>query len=390
MGGNNGATYYSGVFYDSVSSAGAGSTWTESIDYGAASGSTGAGGVKATGISCAVNNGYVYCVGGYTGSAYLSKVFYAQLSATGGVTGSGWTETYDYGCTSACGTTGGGGVAIGFASCIPLVAGSSTYYIDCVGGYTSSSAATSKVFYDTATSSGVGATWTETTDYGCISSCSSNGSTGTSMAGVSCAITGSGVYCVGGVSPPGSSGSSRVFWATLSNGAVSGSAWTATYDYGCTSSCGTTGGTGTPIMFSSCYITGGYLYCVDGRQLSGGSVISKVFFDQVSSGVGSAWTESVDYGEPTANSGNTGVSVSQLSCAVSGAYVYCVGGQMSSGATVSQVWSAQNTPNTRYRFGGRGDVRELHDVLRAGTTCGSQSYTLTTISSETPTGRRRS
>ncbi len=131
-------------------------TWSEQTDYGATSGSSGSGGVHVQAESCITNSGYIYCVGGFTGTTtgpgasygISNQVFYGQLSSSGTI--GAWTESIDYGATT--GTSGSGGVAAEWPSCI-------TYdnYIYCVGG--SDPNVLSDLFYATLSSSGVGA-WT--------------------------------------------------------------------------------------------------------------------------------------------------------------------------------------------------------------------------------------
>ena len=142
----------SATFYAPLSSTGVG-PWAETTDFGASSGTSGAGGVKPSEPSCTVNGDYIYCIGGDK-----SAVFYAPLSSSGI---GGWTETTDYGASS--GTTGSGGIQIDATSCA-----SYSDYVFCVGGRNASApddTTISRVYFTEASSSGVGA-WNRTTDYG--------------------------------------------------------------------------------------------------------------------------------------------------------------------------------------------------------------------------------
>ncbi len=244
---NSQGTDISDVFYAEVSTTGVVGPWTETTDYGAASGTSGAGGVPIEWPSCVQYAGYIYCVGGATNSGELSKVFYAQLSLSGGV--GPWTETTDYGASSGDSGTGG---TPGFQySCVAY-----SGYIYCVGN----SSGTSKVFYAALSSSGVGP-WTETTDYGASSG--DTGSGGVAIGATACTQTGEKIICVGGTVsyvPV-----SDVFVATLSADGVG--PWTETTDYGAAS--GSTGAGGVPIYGTACAVypnnsTVGTVICAGG------------------------------------------------------------------------------------------------------------------------------
>lgn len=174
------AFFTSKVFYAQLSSSGVG-PWTETTDYGAASGTTGSGGIPGFQISCVSSGGYIYCVGNSGGT---SKVYYAQLSSSGV---GPWTETTDYGATT--GNSGTGGLQIGATACV-----ADAGYIYCIGG-TMAFNPVSDVFYATLSSSGVGA-WTESTDYGASSG--STGSGGEPVFGADCVLYSPYVICLGG------------------------------------------------------------------------------------------------------------------------------------------------------------------------------------------------
>ena len=130
--------------------------WNETIDYGAASGSSGTGGLSVEAQSCVGYNGYVYCVGGYLAGNDTSRVFFAKVTAAGV---GPWTETTDYGAAS--GNSGTGGTAAEGLSCVE-----DSGYIYCIGGLSAAVneyAYSSKVFYAKLSASGVGP-WSETTD----------------------------------------------------------------------------------------------------------------------------------------------------------------------------------------------------------------------------------
>jgi len=187
--------------------------WTEQTDYGAASGSSGSGGLDVLGDSCVSNLSYAYCVGGqnFQSGTDVSDVFYAPVSSSG-VIGS-WVETVDY--AAASGSSGTGGIGVEFPSCVEYGG-----YIYCIAGSLSVSPFfVSKVFYAPLSASGVGA-WTETTDFGAASG--TTGSGGIDTAELACAVVAGYVYCAGG-------GTSKVFYAQLSASGVG--PWTETTDY---------------------------------------------------------------------------------------------------------------------------------------------------------------
>ncbi|MDV3293483.1 MAG: hypothetical protein LYZ70_04355 [Nitrososphaerales archaeon] len=279
--------------------------WTESTDYGASAGSSGAGGIAVGSQACVTNNGYIYCVGGSGSSGIISKVFFSQLSSS--AVGA-WTETTDYGASS--GTGGTGGVIIANQACVAY-----NGYIYCVGGVggSFSSSVLSKVFYAQLSSSGVGA-WSETTDYGAASGTSGSG--GVRVQGESCVAYNGYIYCVGGFAP---GGVSKVFYAQLSSAGVG--AWTETIDYAASSGTNGSGGiSGDP----TCVGASGNIYCVGG--ITNTIWISKDFYASLSStGVG-AWSETVDYGATSGSTGTGGHPIEGPACGVSGTQIYCVGG----------------------------------------------------------------
>jgi hypothetical protein len=192
-GATTGGSIVSKSFYAQLSSSGVGA-WTETTDYGAASGTSGSGGSREFQLACVADSGYIYCVGGGT-----SKVFYAQLSSSGI---GPWTETTDYGAAS--GSSGAGGVSIDSNACVD-----SNGTIYCVGGTGTSFKPVSDVFSAPLSSSGVGA-WTENTDYGASSGTSGSG--GVPIYGTNCVVYSSYIICMAG-DTTGNAGTSGVYYA---------------------------------------------------------------------------------------------------------------------------------------------------------------------------------
>ena len=292
VGGAVTGTMTSKVFYAPVSSSGVGA-WTETTDYGG-SGSSGLTGTPISAESCAISVGYIYCVGGSSGSG-ISKTFYAPVSSSGV---GAWTETTDYGGSGSSGSTG---TPVNFESCAIY-----NSYIYCVGG-----SGLRKVFYAPVSSSGIG-TWTETTDY---AGTGTSGSTGITVAMHSCSAAIGYIYCVGGVGNPSSN---KVYFGPVSaSGIVS---WTETTDY---AGSGTSGTTGTGTSRESCVISGSYLYCFGGISSQG--PLSDSYFTTISSSGVGAWTETTDF--ENMNGVGVGLLAESPSCAAYGGYAYCAGGQ---------------------------------------------------------------
>jgi hypothetical protein len=126
---DNGTAYYAAM----TKSGGVGS-WNRTTSYPN----------KVSQLSCVTDLGYAYCVGGATGGAATSDVYYALLSATGGV--GTWVKTTSYPTT------------IYAHSCAV-----SYDYVYCVGGYTGTSY-TNATYYAPLSSSGVG-TWVGASAY---------------------------------------------------------------------------------------------------------------------------------------------------------------------------------------------------------------------------------
>jgi hypothetical protein len=286
--------------------------WNETTSYPFAPGN----------LSCVVNDGFVYCVGGYNDTSPLNitesnDTFYASLSPTG--VGQ-WIRTTDY------------PMAIGDESCI-----SSSDYIYCVGGFSGSGTGgaltgqtVADVYYASISPSGI-ESWKQTTAYPypvefpqCMTDssyiyCVTNRFNGTtnipgsyfaslSPAGVGnwkassqpplspngCSASGGYAYCDGGEScapqPPPFSCPSPFYFAPLSQDGLG--AWTRTTDL-------PTAVQGFFVTASSYgYFFGGPIYYI--AHLS-------------SNGTGS-WTTSTPYPEN-----------SPMTCVANGDYFYCIG-----------------------------------------------------------------
>jgi len=247
-------------------------------------------------------------VGGLTSPGFnTNAVYYASISS--GTVGT-WESTTNY------------PTAIEATSCV-----TSGGYITCVAGLTvpptgstppgTTTIYTSGVYYATVSSSGIG-TWTETTDYGCTSSCQSNTSTGMTDSLDTCFVSGGYVVCIGGEYAYGYE-TADVFSSTLSSGAV-GSTWTSTTPYPYTTESGAGG----------CVAYAGYAYCVN----LGGEL--ETDYASVSSGSVGTWT-----------SGPSFPAYDELNqCVVSSGYIYCTGGEVFGPSETGISYYAQISSST--------------------------------------------
>lgn len=227
-----------------------------------------------TGESCATYLGYIYCIGGFLVGGPLSGAHSAQLSSSGVGT---WSVTTTY--------------PTGFneGSCVIYLG-----YIYCVGGSIDSEGDFTNAVYSATVSSGAIGTWDATTDYPII------------IAGESCAAGNGYIYCVGGTADTESPNtpSNAVEYATLSSGTVG--SWTQA-DY--------------PQIMNNpaCAISGTDIYCVGGKTIPEDEVnpvpSTLVDYASIASGLGS-WTQTTLYPTP----------ITWSSCATSNGYIYCVGG----------------------------------------------------------------
>ena len=88
--GGNSPSPTSAVFFAPITSSGVG-PWASTTPYGSAP--TVPAGVPIERESCVTNSGFIYCVGGFDGSTVVSNVFFAPISSSGVGT---WTSTNSY------------------------------------------------------------------------------------------------------------------------------------------------------------------------------------------------------------------------------------------------------------------------------------------------------
>lgn len=246
------STYYSGV-----SSTGTG-TWSSTTSYP----------LSISSHSCAIFNGYVYCVMGTGTSSIYSNVYYAPISSTGIGTWAAGTSypfaLYDGSCNAAYS------------------------HIYCVGG-TDGGGSYGNVYYAPVSSTGVG-TWASTTSYP------------VGRDGIRCVISSGYIYCTGGEDTGFQHNNS--YYAPISSTGVG--AWSTTANYPVPSG----------IQDQNCLSYSGDIYCIAGAGGQLGAVLNNSYYATAgSSGIGT-WTATTSYP----------LAVSTSSCYLENGIVYCVGG----------------------------------------------------------------
>ncbi len=237
--------------------------------------------------SCASNGAEVFCVGG-SGSTSSNSVYYAPISSA--YTGvQGWDTAASY-----------PGSVVGEECAF----GSYTGDLYCVGGYYDS-AYTNDIFYSSAGASGLGG-WSAGTPYPIGQ-----------ITGTSCVTYLGYLYCIGG-SNGASVFTTDTYYASIASGADGN--WLATQPYPIT------------IAGQPCVISGNIVYCVGGYTNSGASVgeTGNVYYAAVGSGGIGAWKQSSSYP----------LQVGGESCAVVNNYIYCVGGYTPAGLTSNVYYAA--------------------------------------------------
>jgi N-acetylneuraminic acid mutarotase len=230
------------------------------------------------GQSCVAYSGHIYCVGGTydsTGDDVASSYF-ATLTDSGAI--GPWMPTTSF------------PIPIDTESCV-----ASSFHIYCIGGNnetdgTNADATLSNsVWFATISSSGIG-NWSQTTSYP------------TNDYFPDCLTAGGYAYCIGGEDSNGNSLTTSYFAPLTANGV---GPWTQTIAY--------------PVAATgqACAISAGAIYCVGGETAGGPSptYTNAVYYAQISSGGIGGWKQSSSYPRSV---GTT--------CAISSAYLYCVGG----------------------------------------------------------------
>ncbi len=233
VGGYTGTVYLNDVQYAPISASGGIGTWTATTSFTTA----------RNDHTSVAYNGYLYVVGGYTGSVYQSDVQYAAINADG-TTGT-WTATTSFT------TARNGHTSVAYNG-----------YLYIVGGYTGS-VYQSDVQYAAINANGTIGTWTATTSFT------------TGRTNLSSTINNGYLYIMGGYT--GSTYLSDVQYAQFKvNGSLGGFVATTSF---------TTGRFGhTSVAYN------GYLYVIGGTI--SGPDMRDVQFSSISSGKASSWANS--------------------------------------------------------------------------------------------------
>ena len=247
--------------------------------------------------------GYIYCVGGYNGTAPapVDTTYYASVSSAGV---GAWAQTTSY------------PTAIAAQSCV--ASGGDIYCVGGGSGVDFYGVGSTAVYYAPLSSAGIGA-WTATTDYptpSALQTCTA-----------SSLRTGVYLYCVGNEVSAGAPMNST-YYAPISSDGVG--AWAAMPSYPANDFGG------------SCVTSSGYLYCIGGYPGFRAFPDGGVYFAPISaSGAIESWVSSAPYP----------VNVAYQSCAASGGYIYCVGGGNTAAAYYTSTSSSSAGPTSQITMG---------------------------------------
>lgn len=176
----------------------------------------------------------------------------------------------------------------------------SSGYIYCVGGATSSGYYTNQTYYAQLSSSGIGA-WQKTTNYP------------QNVDQQSCVAYSGYIYCVGGTTSDKFS-TNTTYYAQLSSSGIGSWQMSTKYPANVTS--------------QSCVAYNGYIYCIGGS----GATQTQNYYAQISgSGIGS-WQQTTNYP----------IAFASGSCIVNSTYIYCIG---SAAEKTNQTYYAQLSSN---------------------------------------------
>src|SRR6266581_3641100 len=204
-------------------------------------------------------------------------------------------------------------IGLEFPSCVV-----SSGFVYCIAG-DNSSGLTNAVYFAPLLPAGGAGSWSSSTSYPLR------------LQSQSCVTSSGFVYCIGGDTRGGLANStSAVYFAALSSSGVG--SWSPSTSYP------------TGIVFQSCVVDSGFVYCIGGDMANGfgtaNGFTNVVYFAPLSSsGVGS-WSSGTSYP----------LVIYTQSCALDSGFVYCIGGNNGSGVP-SGTWSngvffASTSPNT--------------------------------------------
>jgi hypothetical protein len=233
----------------------------------------------------------------------------------------------------------------------PCLASNDTIY--CIGGQDVDGDPNSQVYTSSLTSGGLG-NW------------SAAGSYPTDVMFQPCVSYGGYAYCVGGSYDDSADDVAFAYYAPISTTGLG--QWSATTSYPI------------PADSQACVASSGYIYCLGGENETAGTNATSAYSSSAwyaplsSSGIG-AWNRTTAYPSP----------VYFPSCAGYGGYIYCVGGESSTGtpqssayyATLSSKGIGHWTATTAYPFQGAGQdcLTSSSYIYCIGGWSGGSSYT---------------
>ena len=243
----------------------------------------GGGAVGVAGEQCVANSTSIYCVGGVDASGGpRNDVYTATTSASGNITG--WRQDHS---AYPLDVSGQGCAAI-------------SEYLYCVGGiHDNAGSDLSASYYTKLLANGSLGVWEPTTPYPIP------------IDSESCVGWSSHIYCIGGNNETGGTQSnvtpsSTVWFAPVNSSGIGEWARTTSFPSG--------------IFVPSCYVTGGFAYCLNGSDSNEDPLGTSYFAALTADGVGQ-WTQTRAY--PVASVGP--------SCVIASGYIYCVGGETAGG-----------------------------------------------------------
>jgi hypothetical protein len=180
-------------------------------------------------------------------------------------------------------------------------------YVYCVGGWTTKGSSTASAEYAPLNPDGTLGQWQSATSYPMA------------LAGMSCVASSGYLYCVDGYTSVGSGYVyyNNVYYAQIQPDGSLG-AWQSATSYPQYA--------GSNLAEISCVASSGYIYCMGGGNTSDQS--NGVYYAQIQSdGTLGSWQSTSSYP----------ISTSDMSCATSSGYIYCVGGYFSNAAYYAPI-----------------------------------------------------
>ena len=272
--------------YESLVESSSSYSWIAAPSYPIGSGGT----YGAASQACAVDAGYINCIGGddFNGAPY-NNVYSSAISSSGAGAWSTTSTSYP--------------IPIESQSCVTYAG-----YAYCVGGiYDNAADDTGESYFAPISQTGTLGSWNSTRPYP------------VPIDGQYCAAASGYVYCVAGENetdgPDSTIWASAVWFAPISSSGIG--AWKNSNPYP------------PGIFFPDCFATSTDIYCIGGRDNNNLPLNSVYYTSLSSSGVG-PWKKTTNYP----------VSLSGQSCSISSNIIYCVGGESNSNSYSGAVYYA--------------------------------------------------